>query len=293
MTDTENRPACILVADDDSTEARAAADAAVRIARNQNVVLRGLYVVDEVLALDTYADYHAELGVPAKASKSDRREPTSRAELIRWFETQGEVALRWLETAGAEAEVAVTTRLLAGGVSELVLREAAQVELLAIGRRGHGHTGDLKSLGHNFRKIAHHVHRPLLVGGRTRPSLNRLLLAYHGQAHADQALAWTARLQRDLTAEVMVLSVCENNEACQTGGSLETIKTRLAQSDLSAYRFLSGQGLPSTEIAAVAAANEVDLIVMGHYRHAAPVEWLVGSTVDQLLRATSLPVLIA
>ena len=103
----------------------------------------------------------------------------------------------------------------------------------------------------------------------------------------------TARLQRDLTAEVIVLSVCENTEACQTGVSLETIKTRLAQSDLSAYRFLSGQGLPSTEIAAVAAANEVDLVVMGHYRHAAPVEWLVGSTVDRLLRATSLPVLIA
>lgn len=293
MTDTENRLACILVADDDSTEARAAADAAVQIARNQNVVLRGLYVVDEVLALDTYADYHAELAVPSKASKDDHREPTSRAELMRWFENQGEVALHWLETAGAEAEVAVTTRLLAGGVSELVLQEAAQVDLLAIGRRGHGHAGDLKSLGHNFRKIAHHVHRPLLVGGRTRPSLHRLLLAYHGQAHADQALAWTARLQRVLTAEVIVLSVCENTEARQTGVSLEPIKTRLAQSDLSAYRFLCGQGLPSTEIAAVAAANEVDLIVMGHYRHAAPVEWLVGSTVDQLLRATSLPVLIA
>jgi nucleotide-binding universal stress UspA family protein len=46
-------------------------------------------------------------------------------------------------------------------------------------------------------------------------------------------------------------------------------------------------------MSAVAAANEVDLIILGRYRHGALVEWLVGSTVDRLLRATSLPILIA
>jgi nucleotide-binding universal stress UspA family protein len=293
MTEAENRSAYILVAEDYSAEARAAAHAAIQIAANQNLALRGLYVVDEVLTLDTYADYHAELPISSRASNGDRREPTSRAELMRWFETQGEFALQWLETAGAEAGVPVTTRLLAGGVPELVLRDAAQAQLLAIGRRGHGHTGNSKSLGHNFRNIAHHVHRPLLVGGKTRPSLHRLLLAYHGRAHADRALAWAARLQRHLTAEVIVLCVLENTEACQTGVSVEEIRTRLAQSDLNEYRFLTDQGRPAIEIAAVAAANEVDLIVMGHYRHAAPLEWLIGSTVDQLLQVTSLPVLIA
>jgi nucleotide-binding universal stress UspA family protein len=293
MTDAENKLPYILVADDYSTEARAAADAAVQIARNQNLVLRGLYVVDEVLALDTYANYQAELSVPSRASNGDRREPTSRAELMSWFETQGEVALHWLKTACAEAGVPVTTRLLAGGVSELVLQDAARAQLLAIGRRGHTHTADSKSLGHNFRKIAHHAHLPMLVGGRSRPSLHRLLLAYHGQAYAELALDWAGRLQRDLTAEVIVLSVCETTEACQAEVSLEEIKTRLAQSDLDIYRFLTGQGRPSAEIADVAAANDVDLIILGHYRHAALVEWLAGSTVDQLLRATSLPVLIA
>ena len=293
MTVTENRSPCILVADDHSLEARAAAKAVFQIARSLNLPIRGLYVIDEGLALDTYANFHAELPDQPFTSNGNVRQPTSRAELMSWFETQGKVALHWLETACTDAGVPLSIELLAGGVSKLILRDAAQAQLLAIGRRGHGHTDDSKSLGHNFCRIAHHVHVPMLVGGRTTPRLHRLLLAYDGQARADGALAWTAKLQRTLSAEVIVLTVCEDTESCQAGVSLAEIEDRLAQSDLETYRLLTGKGSPSAEMAAIAAANDADLIIMGRYRHSALVEWLVGSTVDQLLRTTSLPVLIA
>jgi nucleotide-binding universal stress UspA family protein len=293
MTDKECGLPHILVANDYSLESRAAADAALQIARIRDLAIQGLYVVEEVLALDTYANYHAELSVLSNGSNAGGREPTSRAELVSWFENQGKLALHWLETVCAEAGVPVTTKLLAGGVSELILRDAAQARLLAIGRRGISHKDDLESLGHNFRKIAHHAHLPILVGGSKTPTLHRLLLAYNGQAHANEALAWTAKLQRDLSAEVIVLSVCEDTESGQCGVSLEEAENRLVHSDLTAYRFLPGQGRPAVEMAAAAVANDVDLIILGHYRHSAPVEWLVGSTVDRLLRTTALPVLIA
>jgi nucleotide-binding universal stress UspA family protein len=293
MTETENRPPCILVANDYSTEAQAAAEAAIQIARRQNLAIQGLYVVDEVLALDTYANYQAELPPLTSASNGGRREPTSSAELMRWFETQGNVALNWLQTACAEAGVPVTTSLLAGGVPEMVIREAAQAQMLALGRRGHRHRDDAKSLGYNFRKIAHQAHLPMLVGGLTTPSVHRLLLAYHGRAHADEALAWAARLQRSLSAEVIVLTVLEDTKSGLSGIGLEEIKAGLAQSDLDGYRFLTGQGRPAAVMADIAAASDVDLIILGSYRHGSLVEWLVGSTVDGLLQAASLPILIA
>ena len=292
MEEAEKRSHYILVADDYSSEALIAANTAIQIARHQNQSIRGLYVIDEVLALDTYTNYHEELPALSILSNADSREPTSRAELMSLFETQGELALHRLETAGADAEVPVTTKLLVGGVSELVLREAARVQLLAIGRRGHRHKDDLTSLGHNFRKIAHHVHVPMLVGGSISPSLHRILLAYNGQAHADEALAWTARLQQALSAEVIVLSVREDTGFHQGGVNLEEIKDRLSRSGLNGYRFMIGHGRPSVEMAAIAAANNVDLIILGRYRHQALVEWLVGSTVDRLLRETPLPVFI-
>jgi nucleotide-binding universal stress UspA family protein len=293
MTDAENRLPYILIAYDYSSDARAAADAAIRLARNQNLAVRGLYVVDEALALDTYANYHAELPMLSRKSNGERREPGSRAELMSWFETQGEIALNRLQADCEEAGVPVTTSLLVGGVPEMVIRCAAQAQLLALGRRGHGHRSDSKSLGHNFRKIAHQVRRPMLVGGLAPPSLHRLLLAYHGLAHADEALAWTARLQQGLAAEVIALSVCEDAKTCLSGVSLEEIKARLANSGLDDYRFLTGHGRPSTAMADIAVAIDVDLIILGRYRHGALVEWLVGSTIDRLLRATSLPILIA
>ena len=150
MTNKECALPHILVADDDSSEAHAAAKAAFQIAKVQDLAVRGLYVVDESLALDTYASYQAEL--PLLSDSNDcGREPKSRAELMRWFENQGALALDWLQTAGKEAGVPVATELLAGGVSELVLRDAAKARLLAIGRRGHGHKDASESLGHNFR----------------------------------------------------------------------------------------------------------------------------------------------
>ena len=135
MTDAEKRPPYILVADDYSTAARTAADAAIRIARIQNLAIRGLYVVDEVLALDTYANYHTELPFVSRKSNGERREPGSRAELMRWFETQGEVALNRLQSACVEAGVPVDTSLIAGGVPEMVIRDAARAQMLALGRR--------------------------------------------------------------------------------------------------------------------------------------------------------------
>ena len=293
MTNKKSGFPFILVANDNSSEARAAANAALQIAKNQNLAIRGLYVVEESLALDTYANYHAELQDLPILRNGSVREPSSRAELMNWFENQGKVALDWLETACADAGVPVTTKLLAGGVSELILRDAAQARLLAVGRRGHGHKDNSEPLGHNFRRIAHHAHLPVLVGGSKTPLLHRLLLAYHGRAHANEALGWTAKLQSDLSAEVIVLSVHKDTESSQDAVSLEEIESRLAHSDLIAYRFLTGHGLPATEMASVAVANDADLIIMGRYRHSAPLEWLVGSTVDRLLRATSLPVLIA
>jgi nucleotide-binding universal stress UspA family protein len=163
--------------------------------------------------------------------------------------------------------------------------------LLALGRRGHGHASDSSHLGRNFRAIAHHTPRPMLVGGDEARPVQRLLLAYNGSEHARQALAWTILLQRTLYSDVLVLSVKENGHTSQDISS--ELVDQLNQGGLADYRFLSGEGQPASQIVAAAAENEVDLIVMGRYRHTALLEWLVGSTLDYVLRGTSLPVLIA
>jgi nucleotide-binding universal stress UspA family protein len=280
IDDTSN---ILLVADDGSPAAQVAANVAIQIARSQELLVSGLYVVDEALILDTYADYQRELGsIP---------EVGSRAELTTWFRKQGNRALEWLEARCQAAQVAVTTDLVFGGVQEMVLQKTDQARLLALGRRGHGHASDSGHLGRNFRAIAHHTSRPMVVGGEEERPVKRLLLAYNGSEHAQHALAWTTLLQRTLHSDVVVLSVKENGHTSRYVSS--EMMDQLNQGGLANYRFLSGEGQPAAQIVAAAAENEVDLIVMGRYRHAALLEWLVGRTLDRVLRHTPLPVLIA
>jgi len=279
MAETEKETHGIVVAQDGSPAALAAAGIAIQIAQSQALSIHGLYVVDETLALDTYADYRQELA-------SDR-EPASRAQLLAWFKKQGNAALQLLEARCQAAGVPVTAELMAGGVPEMILRESEQAKLLAIGRRGHGHEGDPGHLGGSFRTIAHQMHLPLIIGGGEERTVRRLLLAYDGSKRTQPALSWASRLQRTLPAEAAVVAVQENGHQSTAGWLAE------AQAQLAGCQCLSRQGQPASEIVAAAEETQADLIIMGRYRHTALLEWLRGSTVDRVLSATELPVLMA
>lgn len=272
----------ILVALDGSLTSQHIVNLAATIAKKQRLPIRGVYIVDANTVLDPYANTQTELENP---------EPfASRSDLLKQLEAQGERELTWLIDVCRAFDVAVTTTLEFGSVADIILREAEQASLLVLGRRGHGHGADPRHLGRCFRKIAHHTRVPLLVGGDERHSVLRLLLAYNGSQRAQRALDWTTHLQRLFAAEVIVMAVQENGSA--PAQWLEDAQARLAQVDGARYRFLQSSGEPAAEIVRGAALYQVDLIVMGGYRHTTAVEWLVGSTTDQVLRTSPLPVLI-
>jgi nucleotide-binding universal stress UspA family protein len=284
MIEKEEPTNRILVATDGSPAAEAAASIAIQVAAGQNLVVHGLYIVDEVLALDNaYADFRQELGAATAI--------TSRTQLLGQLEAQGSVVLESLESQCGSAKVPATTEILFGGVPELVLLQAGKAQLLALGRRGHGHADDVDHLGRNFQAIARRTGRPLLVGGDEQRIVHRLLLAYNGSSRAQNALGWVSRLRATLPAEVSVLSVQET-EADPASQWLEEAHARLAPDTSDICWCLQRSGTPAAEIVAAAEEIEADLIVMGRYGHSAFIEWLTGSTVEYVLRNTQRPVLM-
>jgi nucleotide-binding universal stress UspA family protein len=273
----------ILVASDGSPAAQAAGTVAIQIAASEAGAIRGLYVLDEMLALNTYADPQRELGATGQI--------TSRSQLLGSLEAQGGVALEWLASACEAAGVPSSTQILAGGVAELVEREANKAQLVALGRRGHGHADDPEHLGRNFRAIARRVERPLLAGGDVVRPVQRLLLAYNGTKRSREAMVWVARLRDALPAEVAIVAVQET-EADRTREWLDEAQAYLAGDHSTACWCLECQGTPAAEIVAAAKEIETDLVVMGRYGHSALIERVVGSTVDRVLRNTTLPVLM-
>ena len=73
---------------------------------------------------------------------------------------------------------------------------------------------------------------------------------------------------------------------------LTEMEEQIDDSGLHNYRFVGRQGDATAQILAVAAEEKVDMIIMGGYQHGALREWLTGSTLDQVLRNTPLPVFV-
>jgi nucleotide-binding universal stress UspA family protein len=274
----------ILVAQDGSPAAQVAAQIAIQIARSQRMSIHGLYVVDVNLAMDPYADHQAELG--------HYGEHASGSTLVERFEAWGGAALTWLEERCEEAGVRVSVEVEAGGVPQLILKRAEQAGLLSLGRRGRGHPDAYDHLGGNFRAIAHRAPSPVLAGGDVEAELKHVLLGYHGGEHAQDALAWTSLLQRTVPATVDVISVFEGQNQHEAADWFEHVEAVLEQSNLADYQFLCRSGEPASEISAAANQAGADLIIIGGHRHKGLVEWLVGSTMDRVLRENGLPVLI-
>ena len=270
-----------LVVLDGSVTALNAAHLAIQIARVERQKILGLYIVDETLVLDPYASYQKELG---------RDEgPSSRAELIEWFEAIGTIALDQLKQLCDQGNVPVETQILFGGVQELILDHAAKAQMLTLGRRGKGHDSDPGHLGRNFRHIAHHAHIPLLVGGDIFRPIKHLLLLHDTSPRFDLALDWTARLHKNFSTDVNVAAI----DQAETNTISQDIQERLFQRGLVDYHHIPLKEENGSGVLDVIVESKADLILVGGYRHPEILEWLVGGRTDQILRQIQLPVLIA
>jgi len=278
MEDNEKNLDSILVALDGSRPSQTAASLAIQIAQLENLLIQGLYVVDDVLVLDPYSSLEKELDIQQRDLSSDER-----ANLL---ENQGDTVLRWLEDRCQTAGVPVKTELRLGQLHDIINSRAESPRLLAMGRRGRSYDQDTASLGHNFREIAHHPPAPMLIGGDELPLIQRMLLAYDGSMQAKHALFWAGSLQRVWQSHLLALSVADENASSRW---LQEMEEQVDESGLEEYRFIGRQGDPATQILQTIIDENVDLIIMGGHQHGALLEWFTGSTLDQVLRSTQVP----
>jgi nucleotide-binding universal stress UspA family protein len=268
----------ILLALDGSTPSQLAAGAAIQIAAERNLLVLGLYVVDEAFISDPRSDIHTELGTTEV--------PGTKAELISRFVLQGDRALKWLEKGCRESDVIASTNVLFGGITETILKEADRAMLIGLGRRGHGHAADTAHLGLNFLSIAMHTQKPLLVGGDDLRPIKRVLVAYRGGSQSQETLDWASRFYHMLNTELIILVVAEDRS------TRPDEPAQFDQRGLTGYHIIRRSGQPAAEIVSTAEETQADLIIMGRYRQSTLMEWLTGSVPDQVLRQTKLPVLI-
>lgn len=275
----------IYLAVDGSPSSRSAAFVAAQIAAIKHWSLHAVYVVDITQAIDMYGDIEQELSeLGDEIPQSDRP--------ISLLKEQGNLALMEIKGICNSLNVPLTTDMIAGSTSTIVLETSSEYSLLALGRQGNRHQGESQHLGSNFREIAHRAEISLLIGGReySPEKIQHILLAYDGSEHARHALQWAESL-RSAFSSVMTLSIEKEDETKHDW--LNSRKLEITNSALANSAFTQAQGEAGPTIASVSSAKQMDLILMGGYRHSQLVEWATHSTLNKVLRECDIPILAA
>lgn len=274
----------ILVATDGSKISWNTATTSIEVAKAFDTEILGLYVIDEELVVNDYADYRDELGVKELS--------LSRTDKAALFKNRGHEILQKLKSRCREASVLATTEIGLGGVEKTVLDQVQKAAILAIGRRGNGRPDTSDYLGRNFRRIAHQAKLPLLIGGDSTKTIKKILLAYNGRERAQKALGWAKRFLDHGTFEMLVLIVKEEDSSSVRVWEKD-IKSEFSQNGIKNFRLIIQQGNAAERIVETGVKNQSDLVIMGGYSHKAFLEWLEGSTLESVLRKMPLPVLVA
>jgi len=190
-----------------------------------------------------------------------------------------------VDALGVKGELAIEV----GHVAQTTCARARWTELVVVSLIHPPAPGPLARLSSGFRTLVQRCPAPILaVRGPISP-LKRALLAYNGSAKADEALYVATYLAGRWGTSLVVLTVVE-----RTGSGKRTLARAREYLEVHGVEatYVEERGPVARSILKAAAECGSDLIIMGGYGFSPLLEIAFGSTVDQVLLAADLPVLI-
>lgn len=175
-----------------------------------------------------------------------------------------------------------------GPITRTITDRARWVDLVVLHLAHPPDTRRMLKLSSGFRMVLYHCPRPVLTVPGPTTALSRALLAYDGSPKAQEGLFVATYLATQWHLPLLVLTVINETHTAEI---LEDAQAHLESRGVTAT-FLSVQGSVTETILQTAADHQCDLIIMGGYGSTPMVEVIIGSTLDQVLRESRLPLLI-
>ncbi|MCC7359101.1 MAG: universal stress protein [Anaerolineales bacterium] len=190
----------------------------------------------------------------------------------------------------AGAGLSGTLAVKVGETSATIYRLAALSDLVVLHLGYPPASQLLAKLGSGFRAIIRRCPRPVLAVPQPTRGLERVVLAYDDSIKAREALFVAAYFAETRHLPLTVVTV-KQGEAV-TEDALTHARAYLEMHELKAeYLIREGEGV-APAVLGVASERSANLIVAGGYGSHPLLEAVLGSSVDQLLRETQVPVLI-
>lgn len=275
----------ILVPMDGSADSWASLDLAIELAKKRDRVIHGLYVIDIRL---TDAPY-STTWYGNNYDYTDSATIESALEFGRELGEKGQKILAQLVEKCDEAGVQSQTESVNGIISQVILDRAKKSDLIVMGHYGEGARWSGPLLGSNFEAVVRYSTVPIWVSqAEVRPTTH-LLVAFDGSDRARDSLEIAADIAADDNLPITLLTVDDGHPGRHQ--AYQEAEHWLGQKNLEVTP-LFWKGHPAEEIIRAARVEGCDLIVMGGYGHSHFIEIFFGSTVDDVMRVSTCPLLI-
>ncbi|MCC5810553.1 MAG: universal stress protein [Ectothiorhodospiraceae bacterium] len=270
----------ILLAVDGSAERQHATRSAALLARKLDGAVHAVHVIDSRLVA---AGYHLDDANPHSVESRVQLNE----ELQRRLETQGNQVLQAvteeLEALGVPCRVELRT----GIPAVEVLAASADCDIIVIGRRGQSAADDRKALGEVVERVLRTATQPVLVAGEQTGEFRRVVLGFDGSSPAREAMIYAAELSQRLNIPMIAVSVHRDESLARK--TLEVVQ-HYAEAHKFEVALEVHKGDPVDVLLEV--AEPTDLLTIGAFGDGRVREWLLGSTTEALLRASTQPVLL-
>lgn len=185
---------------------------------------------------------------------------------------------------GINGSLAVET----GSVTSLILERLRWTDLVTIRLNFPPDTQPISRLRSGIHTIIQRSSRPLLIVPNRETPMENGLLAFDGSSKAKEALYLAAYFALLWGIKLSVVSVLSQ----QTSGKTQVFAREYLQGRNIKAKYLIEEGPNAAGILRAAEKMNSDFIIMGSYGFTPVKEVVMGSTVDQLLLDTTIPVLI-
>lgn len=198
-----------------------------------------------------------------------------------------ETATRFFET---EAVPNVKTIHETGFLVDSLSKFEAAVDLIILGKRGEAAEFASGHLGANLERILRASRKPCWVTASQYRPIAKVAIAYDGSVTGQKILQFIATSPTFSDLEIHVVSVAKTStDGEKTRRLLDEAATTLAALNPTC---VAPSGNAESAIASYIDNEAIDLLVMGAYGHNRLRHLVIGSTTVQLLRSTTIPVLV-
>ena len=189
------------------------------------------------------------------------------------------------QTAGIQGRMAIEI----GGISRKICERARWADLAVVSLAHPPGRYPIARLNSGFRTMVQRCPRPILAVPGTPSPLNRALLAFDGSPKAMEALFIGTYLNVRWNTSLVLLTITEGRRV--TSNILGQAEQYLEDQGAQAIA-INRSGPGAETILASAGEHKCDMFIIGGYSMQPVQEVVLGSTVDQVLRESRMPVMV-